>query len=113
MTELRKLPPVRCWMLPPANGAVNFFISWAYRSLLTEIDYPGAARGGVKERIADFLGIDEAPVFALLHDTGSGCCCSGIEWRYAFLSSGTWSLMGVGGDKPIINEYTLEMELYQ
>jgi rhamnulokinase len=77
---------------------------------LTEIDYPGAARGRVKERIADFLGINEAPVFAVAtHDTGSAVAAvPALNGRYAFLSSGTWSLMGVEVDKPIINEYTLK-----
>jgi rhamnulokinase len=77
---------------------------------LTEIDYPGEVRGKVKGNIADFLGIDQAPVIAVAtHDTGSAVAAvPALEGNYAFLSSGTWSLMGVVVDKPIVNEYTLK-----
>ena len=77
---------------------------------LTEIDYPGTVRGRVKSEIADFLGINEAPVIAVAtHDTGSAVAAVPAQGgSYAFLSSGTWSLMGVVVDKPIINDYTLK-----
>jgi len=76
---------------------------------LTEIDYPGTERGKVKSEIADFLGINKAPVIAVAtHDTGSAVAAVPAKnSSYAFLSSGTWSLMGVVIDKPIINDYTL------
>lgn len=77
---------------------------------LTGIDYPGSARGRVKEDIADHLGIEQAPVFAVAtHDTGSAVAAvPALNGSYAFLSSGTWSLMGVEVDRPVINEYTLK-----
>ncbi|HHY82661.1 MAG TPA: rhamnulokinase [Clostridiales bacterium] len=76
---------------------------------LTEIDYPGSARGRVKQEIASLLGINEAPMFAVAtHDTGSAVAAvPAVEGSYVFLSSGTWSLMGVEVDKPVINEKTL------
>ena len=92
---------------------------WSYELLkaldipshfLTRIDYPGTSRGNVKKDIADLLGINEAPVFAVAtHDTGSAVAAVPAETgNYAFLSSGTWSLMGVEVDKPIVNEATLK-----
>ncbi len=76
---------------------------------LTDIDYPGSPRGRIKKDIAELLGINEAPVFAVAaHDTGSAVAAvPAMNDNYAFLSSGTWSLMGIEVDKPIINENTL------
>ena len=77
---------------------------------LTDIDYPGSPRGKIKKDIAELLGINEAPVFAVAtHDTGSAVAAvPAMSDNYAFLSSGTWSLMGIEVDKPIINEKTLK-----
>lgn len=77
---------------------------------LTDIDYPGSPRGNIKKDIAELLGINEAPVFAVAtHDTGSAVAAvPAMSDNYAFLSSGTWSLMGIEVDKPIINEKTLK-----
>ncbi|MGI6538872.1 MAG: rhamnulokinase [Caldicoprobacterales bacterium] len=77
---------------------------------LTEIDYPGSLRGRIRPDTAEYLGIGEVPVFAVAtHDTGSAVAAvpAGSE-KYAFLSSGTWSLMGVVVDKPVINETTFK-----
>jgi rhamnulokinase len=76
---------------------------------LTEIDFPGAIRGRIKKDIASLLGINEAPLIAVAtHDTGSAVAAvPAQEVNYAFLSSGTWSLMGVEVEQPIINEETL------
>lgn len=78
--------------------------------LLTEIDYPGSPRGKIKKDIAELLGVNQAPVFAVAtHDTGSAVAAvPAMGDNYAFLSSGTWSLMGIEVDKPIINEKTLK-----
>jgi rhamnulokinase len=77
---------------------------------LTNIDYPGAVRGKVKKEIASLLGINEAPLIAAAtHDTGSAVAAvPALGGNYAFLSSGTWSLMGVEVDEPVINENTLK-----
>ena len=77
---------------------------------LTGIDYPGTNRGKVKKEIASHLGIGEVPLIAVAtHDTGSAVAAvPALDSSYAFLSSGTWSLMGVEGKEPVINENTLK-----
>lgn len=79
-------------------------------SFLTGIDYPGSIRGRVKKEVASLLGIHEAPLIAVAtHDTGSAVAAvPALNGSYAFLSSGTWSLMGVEVDEPVINENTLK-----
>ena len=79
-------------MLLLENGAENLKELGIPDHFLTEIDYPGEVRGKVKGNIADFLGIDQAPVIAVAtHDTGSAVAVPALEGNYAFLSSGTWS----------------------
>lgn len=76
---------------------------------LTEIDFPGTVRSKIKKDLATLLGIGDVPLIAVAtHDTGSAVAAvPGLEGSYAFLSSGTWSLMGVEVDEPVINEKTL------
>lgn len=78
--------------------------------IFTEIQYPGTVRGKVMPRLSRSLGIGQVPVVAVAtHDTGSAVAAvPALDENFAFLSSGTWSLMGVEVDKPIINEKTLE-----
>lgn len=80
------------------------------REIFTPIEQPGSLRGKVKSNIGSTLGIGRVPVIAVAtHDTGSAVVAvPALEGSYAYLSSGTWSLMGVEVDKPIINQKTLE-----
>src|SRR5205807_1502984 len=63
--------------------------------------------------VADRTGLGETPVFASAgHDTASAVAAvpaEGEDWCY--ISSGTWSLMGVELREPIINEQSLALNL--
>ncbi len=76
------------------------------RSLMQEIIAPGTRLGKMRKSIAKELTLDEIPVTAVAsHDTGSAIAAipaEGEDWAY--VSSGTWSLMGVEIRKPIISE---------
>jgi len=51
------------------------------------------------------LGIDAAPVVApATHDTGSAIAGSPLREGWAYISSGTWSLVGVERDDVLINQ---------
>jgi rhamnulokinase len=71
----------------------------------------GTRLGLLKSEIATETGLPQIPVLAVCtHDTGAavaGVPASGAGWAY--LSSGTWSLMGVERNQPIINEACREM----
>jgi rhamnulokinase len=85
------------------------------RSILPELIEPGTELGPLRKSVLDELGITH-PLTVLVpgtHDTASavaavptrGTGTNPPDWCY--LSSGTWSLLGVEVPRPIINEATL------
>ncbi len=79
-------------------------------SILAGIVDPGSKLGPLLPEIADESGLGAVPVYATGgHDTASAVAAvpaaSGNDWCY--ISSGTWSLMGVELDAPVINERSL------
>ncbi len=71
--------------------------------ILTEVVHPGTIVGTVKPELAEELGIGEVPVVAVAsHDTGSAVASVPVVDKkdFIYISSGTWSLMGVELDKP-------------
>lgn len=81
------------------------------REMLTEIVEPGTIVGTITESITRELGCEGAriPVIApASHDTGSAVAAVPAEdTDYIYISSGTWSLMGVEAKGPIVNEKSL------
>ena len=74
--------------------------------LFGEIIQPGTIRGTLKEDIARETGLGTVDVIAVgTHDTASAVAAvPATEYPIAFLSSGTWSLLGVEVDQPILTE---------
>ncbi len=78
--------------------------------IFPEIVPAGTVLGPVCKAVREELGIDQVPVIApATHDTGSAVAAVPAvgEAPWAFLSSGTWSLMGMEVTEPIINEKSL------
>ena len=79
------------------------------RSTMPDISQPGTQLGNLKKSIAQDLGLDDLQVTSVAsHDTGSAIAAipaEGEDWAY--ISSGTWSLMGVELGVPIITEDAL------
>ncbi len=79
--------------------------------ILSEIVASGTVIGPVSDDVADECGVGSIPVIAPgCHDTASAVAAvpvgeGGAGWCY--ISSGTWSLMGVEIDEPLINEKSL------
>ncbi|MGQ9628001.1 MAG: rhamnulokinase [Anaerolineae bacterium] len=77
--------------------------------ILKEIVPPGTELGPLLPSVAEEVGLGRVPVIApACHDTGSAVAAvpaRGQDWAY--ISSGTWSLMGVEVTEPVINEKTL------
>ena len=67
---------------------------------------PGDQAGVLRASVCEELGIGPIPVIAVAeHDTGSAVVAvPAVERSFAYLSCGTWSLMGTEVDKPVINE---------
>jgi rhamnulokinase len=74
--------------------------------ILDDIIEPGTQVGSLKPEILSNLGIDKISLVAVgAHDTASAIAAIPAEGNnWAYISSGTWSLMGIETDSPIINE---------
>ena len=81
------------------------------RNMLTEIVEPGTVVGQIRQTITRELGFEGAkiPVIApASHDTGSAVAAVPAKpGDYVYISSGTWSLMGVEVKEPIVNKKSL------
>lgn len=84
--------------------------------ILPEIVPAGARLGTLREEVADACGLaPTTPVFATCgHDTASAVAAVPAERTFSesgwcYISSGTWSLMGVELDEPVIGQRALEM----
>jgi rhamnulokinase len=81
-------------------------------NIMPDIVMPGTVVGRLTKSIADELGCEQIPVIAVgSHDTASAVAAVPAEQgNWAYLSSGTWSLMGVEVPKAIVNDKTFECE---
>lgn len=72
---------------------------------LLDIAQPGKVIGNLRHGIANASGLGEVPVVSVAgHDTASAVVAVPAEdEHFAYLSSGTWSLMGIEVVEPIIN----------
>ena len=75
-------------------------------SVFAPLVYPGAVIGKLKPEIAGITGLGAVPVKAVAgHDTASAVAAvPATAENFAYLSSGTWSLMGIETDRPIIDD---------
>lgn len=71
---------------------------------------PGAVIGTLTEAVKQYTGLGDIPVVAVAgHDTASAVIAVPTpDADYAYLSCGTWSLLGIESDKPIINAKSFE-----
>jgi rhamnulokinase len=81
--------------------------------LFREIVSPGTELGKLRPSIADELDLTAISVIASAgHDTASAVAAvPAVSPDYLYLSSGTWSLMGVELENPIINSESLHANL--
>ena len=96
-------------LLNPITGAWSDALIKALdfpKQLFKPITEPGTRLGTLLPEIQEKTGLGPIPVFAVAgHDTGSAVAGSPLRAdNPAFLSSGTWSLMGIESKEPIINE---------
>jgi len=75
------------------------------RGLFQEIVEPGTVISELSLEARSETGLGRVPVAAVAcHDTGSAVAAVPAEGEdFAYISSGTWSLMGIESQKPVIN----------
>jgi rhamnulokinase len=79
--------------------------------IMLPLTMPGTIVGTIRESIQTECGIEPTPVIAVAgHDTASAIAAIPAEnEKFAYLSSGTWSLMGIEVKNPIISEQSFKM----
>ena len=81
------------------------------RRLFRNVTHAGACLGPVRPEIARAIGYDTRVVLPATHDTGSAyLAVPACDLPAVFLSSGTWSLLGVENRSPICAEAALYPE---
>ncbi|MDR3188902.1 MAG: rhamnulokinase [Prevotellaceae bacterium] len=79
--------------------------------IMQPIVMPGEVIGDIKDRNTLLTGIAPIPVVAVgTHDTASAVfAVPSPDKNFAYLSSGTWSLMGIECDEPIISDRSYQL----
>ena len=82
------------------------------RKLFTEIQKPGTVLGNLLPEIAEEVGFDCEVIMTTSHDTASAVLAvPAITKDFVYISSGTWSLMGLELDRPILTERSHDANL--
>ncbi len=74
------------------------------KTLIKKLDKPGRTVGRLSSEVAMEVGGSPLVVLCATHDTGSAVEAIDMEKDSPYISSGTWSLLGVKTDKPITDE---------
>ncbi len=81
------------------------------KGIFPDIIQPGAKMGLLKKELADEMGCLQIPIIAVgCHDTACAVTATPADEKssWAYLSSGTWSLLGVEIPKPVINKISFK-----
>ena len=73
------------------------------KTLFKKLDHPKTILGYLKEDLVKQVGGNCKVVLCATHDTASAVEGIMMDGNYPYISSGTWSLLGVKTDKPITN----------
>lgn len=77
------------------------------KHLFGTLDTPCIVIGNFTKEMQDYAGFDSTVIFAPSHDTASAVCACPIDDNSVYISSGTWSLIGVESLNPIVNEKSM------
>lgn len=77
------------------------------KHLFGTLDTPCTVIGNFTKEMQEYAGFDSTVIFAPSHDTASAVCACPIDDNSVYISSGTWSLIGVESLNPIVNEKSM------
>ena len=78
------------------------------RHLFPKLSQPGTVLGMLRPEIVEAVGGNCKVVLCATHDTGSAVEGIPMEGNHPYISSGTWSLLGVKTPKPITGKDSME-----
>ncbi len=83
------------------------------QNIFQQIVSPGTVLEQLRASVAEDASCERIPVIAVgCHDTASAVAAVPAEGRdFIYISSGTWSLIGIESDEPIINANSLKYNL--
>ena len=101
-------------MLDPRTGDLSEWLLESVgltRSHFGRMVQPGTKIGVLTDEVQRMTGLGPVPVIAVAgHDTGSAVAAvPAKDKQFAYLSSGTWSLMGIESREAIINDRSYEL----
>ena len=101
-------------MMNPTTGDIDedlLRVLRLNRSQFGTLVQPGHQTGVLTEQIQTATGLGPVPVISVGgHDTASAVAAVPAEdGNYAYLSCGTWSLLGIESQRPIINEESFRL----
>lgn len=73
------------------------------KHLFHKLDTPCSVIGNFTKEMQEYAGFDSTVIFAPSHDTASAVAACPIDDNSVYISSGTWSLIGVETLNPIVN----------
>ena len=77
------------------------------KHLFNDLDTPCTVIGNFTKEMQDYAGFDSTVIFAPSHDTASAVAACPIDDNSVYISSGTWSLIGIESLNPIVNEKSM------
>ncbi len=73
--------------------------------IFPKIITPGTILGPIRQSLSEELECDATVIAPVTHDTGSAVAAIPAKDKdFIWISSGTWSIVGMNTDKPVINE---------
>ena len=76
------------------------------KRLFKELNPPASVIGSFTDEMREYAGFDSTVIFAPSHDTASAVAATPLNDGDLYVSSGTWSLIGMESNAPFINEET-------
>ncbi len=76
------------------------------KRLFRKLDSPMTVIGSFNNEMREYAGFDSTVIFAASHDTASAVAATPLSADDLYISSGTWSLIGMESKTPFINKVT-------
>ncbi len=78
------------------------------KSIFNKIYAPGSVVGNFSDEVKEYVGYNATVIFAPAHDTASAVAACTLKGHGMYISSGTWSLVGVQNEEAVTSKEALE-----
>jgi len=110
--EFTNATTTQCFLPKEKTWATDMLDRLGIRSdLFCDIVNPGTTLSAIKNDVASQTGLSANVVVPATHDTGSAIAAvptSSPQGTWAYVSSGTWSLVGIELDEPVLTDEAMK-----